>query len=278
MKTNPNCKINLGLHVVRRRDDGYHDIESLFLPIPLSDELEIVKADNFTFQQDGIILDCNMDDNVVLRAYHMLRESYGNSVSNVSIRLKKNIPFGAGLGGGSSDAAFTLKMLNDLFNLDISLADLRAMASRIGADCTFFIDNKPSFVSGIGDQLSPLDFNPIDGFRLILVKPSEAVSTADAYRGITTRQQSGIVAPMPLTEAVKQPINDWHRLVVNDFEATVFKTHPRLKAIKESLYDAGALYAAMSGSGATIFGLFASDSNMEHLAKTFRNHGQIFIY
>ena len=278
MKTNPNCKINLGLHVVRRRDDGYHDIESLFLPIPLSDELEIVKADNFTFQQDGIILDCNMDDNVVLRAYRMLRESYGNSVSNVSIRLKKNIPFGAGLGGGSSDAAFTLKMLNDLFNLDISLADLRAMASRIGADCTFFIDNKPSFVSGIGDKLSPLDFNPIDGFRLILVKPSEAVSTADAYRGITTRQQSGIVAPMPLTEAVKQPIKDWHRLVVNDFEATVFKTHPRLKAIKESLYDAGALYAAMSGSGATIFGLFASDSNMEHIAETFRNHGQIFIY
>lgn len=278
MKTNPNCKINLGLYVVRRRDDGYHDIESLFLPIPLSDELDIVKADNFTFQQDGIILDCNMDDNVVLRAYRMLRESYGNSVSNVSIRLKKNIPFGAGLGGGSSDAAFTLKMLNDLFNLDISLADLRAMASRIGADCTFFIDNKPSFVSGIGDKLSPLDFNPIDGFRLILVKPSEAVSTADAYRGITTRQQSGIIAPMPLTEAVKQPINDWHRLVVNDFEATVFKTHPRLKAIKESLYDAGALYAAMSGSGATIFGLFASDSNMEHIAETFRNHGQIFIY
>ena len=278
MKTNPNCKINLGLYVVRRRDDGYHDIESLFLPIPLSDELDIVKADNFTFQQDGIILDCNMDDNVVLRAYRMLRESYGNSVSNVSIRLKKNIPFGAGLGGGSSDAAFTLKMLNDLFNLDISLADLRAMASRIGADCTFFIDNKPSFVSGIGDKLSPLDFNPIDGFRLILVKPSEAVSTADAYRGITTRQQSGIIAPMPLTEAVKQPINDWHRLVVNDFEATVFKTHPRLKAIKESLYDAGALYAAMSGSGATIFGLFASDSNMDHIAETFRNHGQIFIY
>lgn len=278
MKTSPNCKINLGLHVVRRRPDGYHDIESLFLPIPLSDELEIAKADRFSFRQDGIDLDCKMDDNIVLRAYRMIQENYGTSMSDVSIRLKKNIPFGAGLGGGSSDAAFTLKMLNDLFNLNISLTDLRTMASQIGADCTFFIDNKPAFVSGTGNQLLPLDFNPIDGYRLILVKPSEAVSTAEAYRGITTRQQSGTVAPMPLTEAVKQPITEWRRLIVNDFETTVFRTHPRLQEIKESLYAAGALYAAMSGSGATIFGLFASDFDMNHISETFINYGQLFIY
>ena len=158
MIASPNCKINIGLHVVRRRSDGYHDLETVFVPVPLCDELEINSSENFSFSQTGIAIDCNPEDNIVVKAYRLLQRECGNRLPDVEIRLRKNIPFGAGLGGGSSDAAFTLKMVDELYSLGLGSERLRAIAAKLGADCPFFIDNQPAFATGIGDCLTPMDF------------------------------------------------------------------------------------------------------------------------
>ena len=251
----PNCKINLGLHVVRRRDDGYHDLQTVFYPVPLCDELVIVPAEKFSFSQTGIAVDCNAEDNIVVKAFRLMKLENGNRLPDVEIRLDKRIPFGAGLGGGSSDAAFTLRMLNDLFNLGMDNSRLRSLASRLGADCPFFIDNEPSYATGIGDILSPLGFNPLKNHRLVVVKPDESVSTAEAYRGISPRESTGLTCP-DLLSLLREPVECWRNTIVNDFETTVFKGHPLLSRIKEKLYEEGALYAAMSGSGSAVYGIF----------------------
>lgn len=263
MKAFPNCKINLGLHVVRRRSDGYHDLETVFVPVPLCDELEINPSESFSFSQTGIAIDCNPEDNIVVRAYRLLQRECGIRLPEVEISLRKKIPFGAGLGGGSSDAAFTLKMVDELYSLGIGSERLCTLAAKLGADCPFFIDNRPAFATGIGDCLTPLDFNPLAGHKLLLVKPDEAVSTAEAYGGITPRERRNDIEPCNLAEAVARPVEEWARLIVNDFEATVFAKHPRLAAIKQTLYDAGALYAAMSGSGSTIYGIFEAGNDID---------------
>ena len=177
MKTYPNCKINLGLHVMRKRDDGYHDLETIFVPVSLHDELDISPANTFSFLQDGIAIDGNPDSNLVVRAYHLLQQHSGSRLGNVEIRLTKKIPTGAGLGGGSSDAAFTLVMLNKIFNLGIQIKTLQSLAAKLGADCAFFIENIAAFATGIGDQLSPPPLNPLLNYKLLLVKPDEFVST-----------------------------------------------------------------------------------------------------
>lgn len=251
----PNCKINLGLHVVGKRPDGYHDLETLFLPVTdLCDELEITstEAPQPSMDQDGIVLDNAPEDNLCMKAWRLLHEEFG--IPAVNIRLKKGIPFGAGLGGGSSDAAFTLKMLNEMFLLGLSATELEQRAARIGADCAFFIQNRPAYATGIGDQLENFEFQ-ISNFEIKIEIPrGEHVSTKEAYGGIR-RDLFGTKRP-DLREAVKQPIEEWRNLIVNDFEASVFPAHPAIAALKEEMYRRGALYASMTGSGAAVFGIF----------------------
>lgn len=258
MTTYPNCKINLGLHVVGRRPDGYHDLETLFLPVTdLCDELEItaVQAPRPVMVQDGIALDNAPEDNLCMKAWHLLHDEYG--IPPVAIRLKKGIPFGAGLGGGSSDAAFTLRMLNEMFALGLGVSDLERCAARLGADCAFFVQNRPAYATGIGDQLEPLEFPiPHSSFLIKIEIPNgEHVSTKEAYAGLH-RELFGQPRP-DLREAVRRSIAEWRDLIVNDFEASVFPSHPAIAALKDDMYRRGALYASMTGSGAAVFGIFA---------------------
>jgi 4-diphosphocytidyl-2-C-methyl-D-erythritol kinase len=261
---------------MRKRDDSYHDLETIFVPVSLHDELDISPANTFSFIQDGIAIDGNPDSNLVVRAYHLLQQHSGSRLGNVKIRLTKKIPTGAGLGGGSSDAAFTLVMLNKIFNLGIQTKTLQSLAAKLGADCAFFIENIAAFATGIGDQLSPLPLNPLLNYKLLLVKPDEFVSTAEAYRDITPRSQRTHSEPIDLRKALDNDIHLWKNTIVNDFENSVFPKHPRLKKIKSELYDAGALYAAMSGSGATIYGIFPNNSDIDNLKNLF-NDGTNFV-
>lgn len=249
----PNCKINLGLRVVRKRPDGYHDLETVFYPVyDLHDDLEITPSDEFLFEQEGIAVDCDMDDNLIVKCYRMMQSHYPQ-VGNVHIRFRKNIPFGAGLGGGSSDAAHTALALNELFNLGLTKSRLAALIRPLGADCPFFIYNTPCYAEGIGDELSPIPLS-LNGLRLILIKPDIAVSTREAYSGIILHPE----ATGNIFHALQQhtPIINLFPLLHNDFEQTVFPLHSDLAKIKEQLLSADALYASMSGSGSTIFALF----------------------
>lgn len=257
MIAHPNCKINLGLRIVRRRPDGYHDLESVFLPVPLCDRLEIVPAAGgpvpVDFLQDGILVDCPPHDNICVKAYGLLKERFPQ-MPPVRMHLTKNIPFGAGLGGGSSDCAFVLRMLNRMFELGLSAEDLRSLAARLGADCPFFIDNVPALVTGIGDRLAPLEFNPVAGFRMLLAKPADTVGTGSAYAGLRLKADA---ADLPSLEMLlRQPVERWKESVVNDFEQSVFPQHPAVARLKALFYGQGALYASMSGSGAAVFALF----------------------
>lgn len=253
MITYPNCKINLGLHVVGKRPDGYHNLETIFLPVlDLCDELEIVENDTLQMVQEGIVLDNAPEDNLCTRAWRLLHDEY--DIPPVSIRLKKNIPFGAGLGGGSSDAAFTLKMLNEMFSLNLSYTQLEQRAARLGADCAFFIRNRAAYAIGIGDRLEPIALD-MSAYRIVIEIPEgEHVSTKEAYSGLK-RDLLGATRP-DLRNAVKQSIGEWHHLIVNDFEASVFPMHPAISALKDDMYRRGALYASMTGSGAAVFGIF----------------------
>ena len=261
MTTYPNCKINLGLHVVGKRPDGYHNLETLFLPVhSLKDELEITTLDSkqgivdSTMTQEGIVLDNNPEDNLCMKAWRLLHEEF--NIPAVSIRLKKGIPFGAGLGGGSSDAAFTLKMLNEMFSLGLTDSQLERLAARLGADCAFFIRNQAAYATGIGDILSPIDLD-LNAYRFVIEKPEgEHVSTKEAYSGLN-RDLFGSARP-DLREAVKRPVEEWRDLIVNDFEASVFPCHPAIAALKADMYNRGAVYASMTGSGAAVFGIFKS--------------------
>lgn len=259
MTTSPNCKINLGLHVVGNRPDGYHDLETLFLPVTdLCDELEITPASSGgtapapRMVQSGLALDNAPDDNLCTKAWHLLHEEF--NIPAVDIRLRKNIPFGAGLGGGSSDAAFTLRMLNEMFALGLTDDDLERRAARLGADCAFFVQNRPAYATGIGDRLSPIALD-LSAYRIAIEIPDgEHVSTKEAYAGI---DRSRFGQPRPdLREAIRRPIEEWRDLIVNDFETSVFPAHPAIAALKEEMYRRGALYASMTGSGAAVFGIF----------------------
>ena len=248
----PNCKLTLGLPVVGRRPDGYHDLETIFLPVSdLHDELEIVEGP-LAMLQDGITLDNTPEDNLCMKAWQLLHEEFG--IPTASIKLKKGIPFGAGLGGGSSDAAFTLKMLNKMFTLGLTDSQLEQRAARLGADCTFFIRNRAAYATGIGNILNPIELD-LSNYRIAIEIPNEEhVSTKEAYSGLN-HNLFGTHRP-DLREAVKQPIECWRDLIVNDFEASVFPTHPAIAALKDDMYRRGALYASMTGSGAAVFGIF----------------------
>ncbi len=263
MITFPNAKINLGLNIVERRPDGYHNIETVFYPIPLTDVLEIVPARDgeTTLRCYGNPVDCPVEKNLVMKACRLMQERY--SIQPVEIHLYKHIPDGAGLGGGSSDAAHTLVMLNKMFELGISDADLAAMAATLGADCAFFVYNRPMMATGIGDVLSPLDVD-LKGKTLLLVKPPVGVDTRTAYSRVAPAKPVA-----DLVQTIAQPAESWDGLLVNDFEPSVFAALPQLWLIKAQLMDAGAQYAAMSGSGSTVFGIFNSDKLAETAADTF---------
>ena len=261
MITFPNAKINLGLNIVERRADGYHNIETVFFPVPLTDVLEIVPADEVSLTCYGNAVDCPPEKNLVMRAYRLMQERY--ALPPVAMHLYKHIPDGAGLGGGSSDAAHAMMMLNRMFNLGIADADLAAMAATLGADCAFFIYNRPMMATGIGDVLSPVDVN-LKGKTLLLVKPPVGVDTRTAYSRVVPAK-----ATVDLAQTITQPVESWDGLLVNDFEPSVFSALPQLWLIKATLLDSGAQYAAMSGSGSTVFGIFDDDKLAESTADTF---------
>jgi len=263
MITFPNAKINLGLNIVERRPDGYHNIETIFYPIPLTDVLEIVPADNgeTSLTCYGNPVDCLPEKNLVMKAYRLLQERF--ALPPVAIHLYKHIPDGAGLGGGSSDAAHALIMLNKMFDLQVPDNELAAMAVTLGADCAFFIYNTPMMATGIGDVLRPVNVN-LAGQTLLLVKPPVGVDTRTAYSRVTPHAPS-----MALDEVIGMPVDAWDGLLVNDFEASVFTALPQLWLIKARLLDAGARYAAMSGSGSTVFGIFNDDKLAEQAADNF---------
>lgn len=257
MTVYPNAKINLGLNIISKRPDGYHNLETVFLPVPaLHDELEINLSDAsepYSFVQEGIAVDCADEDNLIIRAYLRVRE-HCPQVGNVRIRFRKNIPFGAGLGGGSADAAFTVRALNELFALGLNHEEMEKLVAPLGADCAFFIQNRPRFAEGIGDLFSEVPEGLIDtlqGRWLLLVKPDCAVSTRAAYSGIRPAQPE-----TPLQQALTKPISTWQNYVRNDFEDSVFPQFPEIAQWKQRLLELGAIYAAMSGSGATVFGIF----------------------
>ena len=253
----PNCKINIGLRVVRKREDGYHDLETIFYPIyGLHDELEVEIADEFAFIQEGLTVDCSPTDNLIYKTYARMREHYPQ-IGNVKITFKKNIPFGAGLGGGSSDAAHTAIALNEIFSLGLTKEQLAAEVRPLGADCPFFIYNTPCYAEGIGDELSPISLD-LSGLRLVMIKPNCGVSTKEAYAGIVRHPEVEGQIKQALVEG--KPLTDMCPLLINDFEQTVFPIHPEIAKIKKRLHDAGAVYAAMSGSGSTVFGLFQDDA------------------
>ena len=250
MKIKANAKINIGLNVVSKRPDGYHNLETVFYPVDMCDYLEITPAtgDVTTLQVKGIQVDSSMQDNLVYKAYTLLKQDF--DIPAVDIVLEKNIPFGAGLGGGSSDAANTLKALNTMFTLGLNDSQLEQYAVRLGADCPFFIKNKPVYATGIGNEFHPIELD-LSGYRIEVVKPDVNVSTAMAYRGIKPRPSD-----FNLLNISQLPLSEWKSCVKNDFEESVFPQFPEIKALKEEMYSKGAVYAAMSGSGSAVFGIF----------------------
>jgi 4-diphosphocytidyl-2-C-methyl-D-erythritol kinase len=248
----PNCKINIGLNIVGKRADGYHNIETVFYPLTLCDALEVLPVTNShtndQFIMEGMKFDGGAEENLCMKALRLMQKEV--TIPPVKIVLMKKIPVGAGLGGGSSDAAFTLKMINTLYNAGNTDEQLVRMSSILGSDCAFFILNKPVFACGKGDQMTPVSLS-LAKHTIVIVKPPVYVGTAEAYSGTTPT-----VPDRSLNELIQLPVSEWRDVIKNDFEETIFPNHPEIAAIKQKLYDMGAIYASMSGSGSSVFGLF----------------------
>jgi 4-diphosphocytidyl-2-C-methyl-D-erythritol kinase len=252
----PNGKINLGLHVTRKREDGYHDLETVFYPVPVKDVLEVVRSGHFTFALTGLPVNGQTDNNLCVKAYQLLQKDFPG-LPPVSIHLHKAIPMGAGLGGGSADGAFLLSMLNQKFHLHLTSEQLISYALQLGSDCPFFIINKPCFATGRGEVLSPVGLD-LKEYRLVLVNPGIHVSTREAFSTLTAK-----VPTRSLQDIICQPVAEWKEVLKNDFEEPVFRLYPAIEKIKFELYEAGAVYASMTGSGSTVFGIFRTDTNLE---------------
>ena len=267
MICHPNAKINLGLNVTERRPDGYHNLETVFYPIPVCDALQVEtnadipsaifpegcavhvdKLPDYTLSTAGIDIDCPPEKNLLIKALRALKQDF--NLPHLYIYMYKQIPSGAGLGGGSSDAAFMMKTLNAMFSLGLGDDELERRVAVLGADCAFFVRNLPVFATGIGNIFSPLELS-LAGWHLVLVKPDIFVSTKEAYSGIRPHRPA-----VPVTDIVRRPVEEWRGLLDNDFEEGIFALHPAIAGIKEQLYARGAAYAAMSGSGSSVFGLF----------------------
>lgn len=259
------CKINIGLNILRRRADGYHDIETIMMPVRgLYDTIEVVATedDAIMFRQSGIIVDCPMDKNLCVRAARLMQERY--NIGGVSITLDKLVPFGAGLGGGSADATAVIVAINEIYALGLTKERLAALAAELGSDTPFFVYDEAMVCRGRGEVMTPIEV-PLEGLWLAIVKPmKEGVSTAEAYGGVTPH-----IPERGLEELISMPIDRWRESIINDFEPHIFAAHPRIAEIKAMLYDAGAIYAAMSGSGSALFGLFKSCPTIERSDDTF---------
>lgn len=244
----PHAKINIGLNVLRKRNDGFHEIESVFYPIRLCDSLEFVSARKTKISTSGLNINTLDSNNIVIKAYNLLKKDF--SLPELSIHLHKVIPFGAGLGGGSSDAAFFLKAVNNSFNLKIDKEGLEEYAAKLGSDCTFFLQDKPAFVTGRGEKTTSINLC-MEGYKLLIIKPDIYISTPEAFQGIKPANPK-----IRVKEFITKKPEIWKDNIYNDFEGHIFQKHPILKEIKSELYLSGAIYASMSGSGSTIFGIF----------------------
>ena len=252
MITYPNAKINLGLNIVEKRPDGYHNLETVFYPINLQDALEVnllEEEKEFSLKVSGVPIEGEPENNLVVKAYRLLKKDYPEMPA-IDIHMYKHIPTGAGLGGGSADAAFMIKLLNDKFKLNLSIEKMEEYAAILGADCAFFIQNKPVFATGIGNIFEPIQLS-LKGYYLVLVKPDIFVSTKDAFAHIIPTQPT-----QSLKEIIRMPVETWRATMKNDFEDSVFQKFPEIAAIKDKLYDLGAVYASMSGSGSSVYGIF----------------------
>ncbi len=248
----PNCKLNLGLKIVEKRADGFHNIETVFLPLALHDVLEIIPAESTSFFQSGIPIPGSSSDNIILKAYHLLKKDF-KQIKDLSIHLLKNIPTGAGLGGGSADGTYMLKCLNSYFNLNLTSNQLESYALQLGSDCPFFVHNKPMFASGRGEIFEPIDIHLTDYFILI-INPGIHINTGWAFSQLKPN------APKKsIKDIVRKELSQWKYELFNDFEKPVCTNYPELNNIKSELYKIGAIYAAMSGSGSTFFGIFKKE-------------------
>ena len=256
MIINANCKINLGLDILRRREDGYHDLETVMLPVrDMFDVVEVVATDGeSTFEQRGLVVDCDAESNLCMKALRLMQRLYG--VGEVCITLDKRVPFGAGLGGGSSDATAVILAVNELFALGLTEEQLIEAAAMIGSDTAFFVRSTPQLCSGRGERMIPIELF-LSGLYLAVAKPTEGVSTKEAYSGVKPA-----VPSLRLSDALKRPIDEWRGAVKNDFEPHIFAAHPAIAQLKSAMYEAGAIYASMSGSGSAVFGIFAEQPQL----------------
>ncbi|MEG2573670.1 MAG: 4-(cytidine 5'-diphospho)-2-C-methyl-D-erythritol kinase [Bacteroides sp.] len=252
MITFPNSKINLGLNITETRPDGYHNLETVFYPIPLQDALEVTTREKLDKEYElfltGTPINGEWEDNLVVKAYRLLKSHY--DIPPINIYMYKHIPIEAGLGGGSADAAYMIKLLNDKYKLNISTALMEEYAGKLGADCAFFIQNKPVFATGVGNVFEPINLS-LKGYFLLLIKPDISVSTRNAFATITPQKPK-----ISLKEIVCQPIETWKDCMINDFEAGAVIEHPEISAVKDKIYDLGAVYASMTGSGSAVYGIF----------------------
>ena len=252
-----NCKINLGLDVIRRREDGFHDLETVMIPVlGLYDVVEVERVEGVsTFEQTGLTVDCDAEQNLCMKALRLMQRLY--RVGEAKITLDKRVPFGAGLGGGSSDATAVILALNKLHGLNLSEDRLIEVAAMIGSDTAFFVRNTPQLCTGRGEKMEPIEL-PLQGKNLVIAKPEEGVSTKEAYSGVKPATPQ-----VRLIDALKKPIGEWQGVVKNDFEPHIFAAHSAIAELKKMMLDAGAVYASMSGSGSAVFGIFENRPNFD---------------
>lgn len=264
----PNCKINLGLQILRKRPDGFHDLQTVFYPIPLTDALEIIQTDEkkTTLSLSGLSIDAKEEDNISIKAYQILKKDFSN-LPAIKLHLHKVIPSGAGLGGGSADGAFTLLLLNQKFNLGLTEEQLINYALQLGSDCPFFIKNKPCFAKGRGEDIEAIDLD-LSSYKIALVNPRIHVATGWAFSQLTPNDQRP-----SLKNIIQQPVEIWKEQLINDFEPAIFKQYPEIEKIKTSLYEQGAVYASMTGTGSTVFAFFKKE-----IAPAFNFPSHYFIH
>ncbi|MBK0380865.1 4-(cytidine 5'-diphospho)-2-C-methyl-D-erythritol kinase [Mucilaginibacter segetis] len=260
----PNAKINIGLNITERRPDGYHNLETVFYPVKVYDVLEAIEADELSFEASGLGIPGDWHTNLCVKAYHLLKKDF--DLPPIAIHLHKHIPIGAGLGGGSADAGFFIKLMNEKFRLNLTTDQMIDYARMLGADCAFFIESKPVFAFDKGDEFEPINLD-LSAYKLALVMPDVHISTSEAYRGVKPMQVDD-----SLYEQVKMPLNNWKTHIRNDFERHIFLDHPVIRGVKAELYEQGAIYASMSGSGASVFGIFETTPDLERL----QQFGQLF--
>ncbi len=252
----PNCKINLGLHILDKREDGFHDLETFFYPVPIKDGLELTHADslkNIEFTSSGLEIDGNINDNICIKAYSLLKKDFPH-LPAIKIHLHKTIPIGAGLGGGSSNGAFALLLLNQKFEIGLSQEQLIKYALQLGSDCPFFIVNKPCFAAGRGENLLHVELD-LSAYKIILVNPGIHINTGWAFSHLKSNRNRNSIK-----EIIQQPVAEWKSLLINDFEEPIFARYEDIKNCKEQFYNKGALYASMTGSGSTVYGLFLKNN------------------